>query len=77
MNFSHIFPTDPGSILLLVLSSAISFAVGRYFVITRAKKRQKLDLQRQELALRNRPPEPASQNKSKRKRQLQQGNKRS
>lgn len=72
MNLNNFFSTDPASILLLVLSSAISFALGRYIVTSRAKKRQREAARLQEMALRNRPPEAESKNKSKRKRQLQQ-----
>ena len=72
MNINNFFPTDPGSILLLVLTSAVSFALGRFIVTSRAKKRQREAIARQDRALRERPPEPESKNKSKRKRQLQQ-----
>ncbi len=72
MNINNFFPTDPGSLLLLALTSVISFALGRFIVTSRAKKRQREAIERQERALRERPPEPESKNKSKRKRQLQQ-----
>lgn len=72
MNINNFFATDPASILLLVISSVISFALGRFIVTSRAKKRQKEAARVQELALRNRPLEAESKNKSKRKRQLQQ-----
>ena len=72
MNINNLFPTDPASIILLVLTSVISFALGRFIVTYRAKKRQREAIARQERALRERPPEPESKNKSKRKRQLQQ-----
>ncbi len=72
MNLNNFFPTDPGSILLLVLTSVVSFTLGRFIVTSRAKKRQREAIERQERALRERPPEPESKNKSKRKRQLQQ-----
>jgi len=72
MNLNNFFSTDPASILLLVLSSAISFALGRYIVTSRAKKRQREAARLQEMALRNRLPEAESKNKSKRRRQLQQ-----
>ena len=72
MNINNFFPTDPASIVLLVLTSVISFALGRFIVTSRAKKRQRAAIERQERALRERPPEPESKNKSKRKRQLQQ-----
>ena len=72
MNINNFFPTDPGSLLLLALTSVISFALGRFIVTSRAKKRQREAIEHQERALRERPPEPESKNKSKRKRQLQQ-----
>ena len=72
MNINNFFPTDPASIVLLVLTSVISFALGRFIVTSRAKKRQRDAILRHERALRERPPEPESKNKSKRKRQLQQ-----
>ena len=72
MNINNFFSTDPGSLLLLALTSVISFALGRFIVTSRAKKRQREAIERQERALRERPPEPESKNKSKRKRQLQQ-----
>ena len=71
MNLNNFFATDPASILLLVLSSVISFALGRFIVTSHAKKRQREEIRLQELALRDRPPEAESRNKSKRKRQLQ------
>ena len=72
MNINNFFATDPASILLLVLSSVISFTLGRFIVTSRAKKRQREEIKRKEKALRDRPPETESRNKSKRKRQLQQ-----
>jgi len=72
MNINDLFTTDPASILLLVLSSAISFALGRFIVTSRAKKRQREAIRLQELARLNRPPEVESKNKSKRKRQLRE-----
>jgi len=72
MNINNFFAIDPASILLLVLSSAISFALGRFIVTSRAKKRQREAMRLQELARLNRPPEAESKNKSKRKRQLRQ-----
>ena len=72
MNINNFFPTDPGSIFLLVLTSVISFALGRFIVTSRAKKRQREAIARQDRALRDRPPEPESKNKFRRKRQLQQ-----
>lgn len=64
-----LFDIEPGAILILVLSCVISFALGRYLVSSRNKRRQKAEMERAELTLRNRPPEPPSLNKSKRKRQ--------
>ena len=66
---NKLFDIEPGAILILVLSCVISFTLGRYIVSTRNKRRQKAEMERAELALRNRPPEPPSLNKSKRKRQ--------
>ncbi len=66
-----LFDIEPGAILVLVLSCVISFTLGRYIVSTRNKRRQKAEMERRETALRNRPPEPPSLNKSKRKRQQQ------
>ncbi len=66
---------DAAGLVLLAVSGAISFALGRTVVHFRRKKRDRLAQEAQatqELALRNRPPEPPSKNKSKRKRQLQQ-----
>jgi hypothetical protein len=71
-----LFDIEPGAIWILVLSCVISFTLGRYIVSTRNKRRQKAEMERRETALRNRPPEPPSLNKSKRKRQ-QQGDKNS
>ena len=66
-----LFDIEPGAIWVLVLSCVISFTLGRYIVSTRKKRRQKAEMERRETALRNRPPEPPSLNKSKRKRQQQ------
>jgi len=66
-----LFDIEPGAIWVLVLSCVISFTLGRYIVSTRNKRRQKAEMERREKALRNRPPEPPSLNKSKRKRQQQ------
>jgi hypothetical protein len=66
-----LFDIEPGAIWVLVLSCVISFTLGRYIVSTRNKRRQKAEMERRETALRNRPPEPPSLNKSKRKRQKQ------
>lgn len=63
---------ETSNILLLVISSAVSFGVGRALMHFRRKRREKQAQERQTQALRNRPPEVESSNKSKRKRQLQQ-----
>ncbi len=66
----------PG-IILLVISAAISFGLGRLFVYFRDKKRQAAKdaaEKRAALALRDQPPEPESRNKAKRKRQLRDAN---
>ncbi|SDN12766.1 hypothetical protein [Polaromonas sp. JS666] len=60
------------ALIFLVVSCAISFGLGRLFVHFRDKKRKKVAEEREAQALRNRPPEPESLNKAKRKRQLQQ-----
>jgi hypothetical protein len=61
---------ETSSILLLVISSTISFGLGRTYVHFRDKKRQKVAQAHQAQALRDRPVEAESRNKSKRKRQL-------
>ena len=63
---------ETSSIILLVISSAVSFGLGRTFMHFRGKKRRKQAQERQAQALRDRPLETESSNKSKRKRQLQQ-----
>lgn len=63
---------ETSNIILLAISSAVSFAVGRTVMHFRRKKREKQAQERQAQALRNRLPEVESSNKSKRKRQLQQ-----
>ena len=60
------------AIIFLVVSCAISFGLGRLFVYFRDKKRKKAAEERAAQVLRNRPAEPESLNKAKRKRQLQQ-----
>ena len=63
------------NILLLVVSCAISFGLGRVYVHFRDKKRKKLkdELEaRRAQVLREQPTGPESKNKSKRKRQQQQ-----
>jgi membrane protein implicated in regulation of membrane protease activity len=61
---------ETSSILLLVISSVISFGLGRTYVHFRDKKRKKEAQARQAQAWRERPVEAESRNKSKRKRQL-------
>ena len=63
---------ETSSILLLVVSASISFALGRTVVHFRNKKRKAEQERLQKLqaqALRDAPPGPESRNKSKRKRQ--------
>jgi mannitol-specific phosphotransferase system IIBC component len=63
------------NIILLVVSCAVSFALGRVYVHFRDKKRKKLKDEaaaRYAQTLREQPAEPESKNKSKRKRQQQQ-----
>lgn len=63
---------ETSSIVLLLVSSAVSFGLGRVFMHARKKKRTEQLRQTQERAaqaLREQPPEPESKNKSKRKRQ--------
>ncbi len=60
----------PG-VILLVISAAISFAVGRFIVHLRNIKRQRKVSEQQAQAQRDRPAEPEAKNKAKRKRQLQ------
>lgn len=61
---------ETSSIFLLVISSAISFGLGRTYVHFRDKKRKKEVQASQAQALLDRPVEAESRNKSKRKRQL-------
>jgi cell division protein FtsN len=66
----------PGTILL-VISAAISFGIGRLFVYFRDKKRKAATDEAQKraaLVLKDQPPEPESRNKAKRKRQLRDAN---
>lgn len=63
---------ETSSIILLVVSASISFALGRTILHFRNKKKQaKKDqaLALQAKALRDAPPGPESKNKSKRKRE--------
>lgn len=69
---------ETSSVILLLVSASISFALGRTVLHFRNKKRDALkEQQRLRLARakRDAPPEPAANNKSKRKRQLQQTSK--
>jgi hypothetical protein len=59
------------SIILLIVSGVISFAVGRFIVHLRNIRRQRKTAALQAQAQRNRPAEPEAKNKAKRKRQLQ------
>ena len=66
---------ENSSIFLLVISSAVSFGLGRVYVHFRDKKRKKLKAEleaRHAQMLREQPAGPESKNKSKRKRQQQQ-----
>ena len=66
---------ETSSMAVLAISGAMSFGLGRIFVHFRGKKRKEAIRQAQERAaqaLRDRPPEVESRNKSKRQRQLQQ-----
>jgi hypothetical protein len=63
------------NIILLVVSCAVSFGLGRLYVNFRDKKRDKLKKEAEARAarlLREQPTGPESMNKSKRKRQQQQ-----
>ena len=65
---------DNIGLVLLLVSCAISFGLGKTFVYFRNKKRQAIKdqaLLAAERLRREQPPEPPSTNKSKRKRQLQ------
>lgn len=63
---------EPTAIILLVVSAAISFGIGRLISRWRARRKQAraLALAAQARALREASPEPVALNKSKRKRQL-------
>ena len=63
---------DTSSIVFLFISCAVSFGLGRIFGHFRDKKRNRLKLEREAQVLRNRPADKESQNKAKRRRQLQQ-----
>ncbi len=66
---------ETSSIVLLAVSGAVSFGLGRIFVHFRDKKRKNEQNQARERAaqaLRDQPAETGSRNRGKRKRQLQQ-----
>ncbi len=63
---------ETSSIILLVVSASISFALGRTIMHFRNKKKKVAAQKLTAKALRGAPPEVESKNKSKRKRQLQQ-----
>ena len=63
---------ETSSIILLAVSAVISFGIGRTFKRFRDNKREKQVQLREAQALRDRPVEKASKNRSKRKRQLEQ-----
>ena len=63
---------ETSSIIFLVVSCLVSFALGRIFVHFRDKKRDRLAREREAQTLRNRPAEKESLNRSKRGRQLKQ-----
>ena len=56
-------------IVLLAVSASISFAIGRTIMHFRKKKKNLQTQQKAAKAIRDAPPEAASKNKSKRKRQ--------
>ena len=63
---------DISSIVLLVISSAISFGLGRWWKKSRDKRRERLTLEKQAQVALNRLAEEPSKNKDKRKLQLQE-----
>lgn len=63
---------ETSHIVLLFVSASVSFGLGRAVVHFRNKARDRKAKEREAAALRDRPPEVASKNKSKRKRQLTQ-----
>ena len=62
---------DISSIVLLIVSSAISFGLGRWWKKSRDKRRERLALESQARVTKNGFLEEPSKNKAKRKRQLQ------
>lgn len=67
---------EPSSLILILASGAVSFALGRTYVHFRDKKRRRQAQERQALAEKNRVDEPESRNKAKRKRQMRDAAKR-
>lgn len=66
---------ENSSILYLVISASVSFAIGRTVVHFRGKRREARDELARKKAIRDQAEaatDPESKNKSKRKRQLQQ-----
>lgn len=63
---------ETSSIILLAVSASISFALGRTIMHFRNKKKNAEAQKRAAMAVRDAPPEVASKNKSKRKRQMLQ-----
>lgn len=63
---------ENSSIIFLAVGAVISFTLGRTLKHFRDKRREKRAQDQAAQALRNQPVEAASQNRSKRKRQLQQ-----
>ena len=60
---------ETSHIVLLAVSASISFAIGRTIIYFRKKKKNLQTHQKAAKAKRDAPPEAASKNKSKRKRQ--------
>lgn len=63
---------ETSSIVLLTVSAAVSFGLGRAFVHLRDKKRKQQALERETKILRDRPDETEARNRSKRRRQLEE-----
>lgn len=63
---------ETSSIIILVVSGVISFALGRILVHMRNIKRKERAQAREAQALRDQPAPPESKNRRKRKRQLRQ-----
>lgn len=66
---------ETSSIIILAVSGAVSFALGRILVHMRNIKRKERAEAREAQALRDEPVEPESRNRRKRKRQLRQSQK--